>query len=146
MVIHMIPGICSRAKPLVSQQHQSSGSSDERRQKFDSLTREDTNDTKAQVQCDPYVMCDLSNPSDLVDLVDAVSKMLRMASIPIQQRKVLFETFRNEVYKLNIYQSDLQDKSTVISCHLRKANNLSGDDDITKIPIIVIEMTEVIRL
>lgn len=81
--------------------------------------------------------CDLSSPRDVNELIDAVSKLLRLTDLSTEKRQTLLAELKCALGKIVAGTLDARDKSLVTSAILREADNLKlPDDEALILPIV----------
>lgn len=90
--------------------------------------------------------CNLSKERDVLDLIDAVTKLLRYTELCINDQRSIVSDLKHALAKIMPGEITTSDKSLVISTILKQVNNLSLDHDSLSILPIVRKLVAVVEL
>lgn len=90
--------------------------------------------------------CDLSVERDVLELIDAVKKLLRYTDIGIQDQRSLVSDLKSALSRIIPGEISTMDKSLVVSAILRQTDQLTLPDDLPSILPTVYKIIAVVNL
>lgn len=90
--------------------------------------------------------CNLSQERDVIDLIDAVTKLLRYTDLCTEDQRSLVSDLRYALGRIMPGEVTTNDKSLVVSTILMQADNLRLDRDVSSILPIVRKLIAVVEL